>query len=617
MTTTLQLVTQNTTVSNRQRLTLLSSQPSAVHVISIANQLRTDLANDTDPAKGAALVGFLQAGTGAVPRTAQGKMRESVSLSDFGIVSGTANQSVNVQKAADAAKAAGVPLRINAVGPATTYAFTNVDIAGLDVIVDPGVSMIAYTGATGYSFVAVGSALSRITKPTRLFNARLDGGGTMSGVFSASYCDDPQVHDCGTSNIPTGVSPDGSGVAFAECIRPRVIRGLYHGGRQGVLFYSCTNPVADHVVTSGQGRDGILFYTNPAGTTTTDAFAVGCHATDYSINGDAGRSGIHFYGVRRARAIGTTSGDDNSQIHDDTGALRFRDCEDFFASGYNISVCRSGLVVNEIGDYAAAPHSIVVRGEIGQGDVSNVVKYGVFVTTGVHCPVVGARVRGVSSLASSAGIYHAGNGPISGCLLSDCANTGINAIGENAVVGNTLIRSGAGGTALPGISVSGRGVISGNTFSDDRGSALATLAIRVRTGAVTTVGENSYGVGITDFVQADSGSTIKRDSALIRQKFAGVPASLAGTIENGVRGVDTNGVVYLRLGSAWRRMEPKMLSATIGATQTTVAHGLGYTPTTVNVMPSADARVWQSAVADSTNVYLTASTSASCAISVQ
>lgn len=50
------------------------------------DQLRADLANPNDPAKGAGMVGFLQAGEGAIGRTSQNKMRERVSVRDFGAV---------------------------------------------------------------------------------------------------------------------------------------------------------------------------------------------------------------------------------------------------------------------------------------------------------------------------------------------------------------------------------------------------------------------------------------------------------------------------------------------------------------------------------------------------
>jgi hypothetical protein len=50
-----------------------------------ALDLRADLASTTI-GKGAALVGFKQAGTGSVDRTAQDKMRETVSVKDFGAV---------------------------------------------------------------------------------------------------------------------------------------------------------------------------------------------------------------------------------------------------------------------------------------------------------------------------------------------------------------------------------------------------------------------------------------------------------------------------------------------------------------------------------------------------
>lgn len=51
--------------------------------VAAADAVRADLA---DPAKGAALVGFRQSGTGAVATTVQSKMLETVSVKDFGAV---------------------------------------------------------------------------------------------------------------------------------------------------------------------------------------------------------------------------------------------------------------------------------------------------------------------------------------------------------------------------------------------------------------------------------------------------------------------------------------------------------------------------------------------------
>jgi hypothetical protein len=60
----------------------------------------------------------------------------------------------------------------------------------------------------------------------------------------------------------------------------------------------------------------------------------------------------------------------------------------------------------------------------------------------------------------------------------------------------------------------------------------------------------------------------------------------------------------------------KKLTATVGTTQQTIAHGLNRVPSLILIKPKGNGNVWESTSADATNIYLTASISTTCDIYV-
>lgn len=111
-----------------------------------------ELASATDTT-GSALVGFLQIGTGATPRTAQNKSRDTVSLKDFGAVGdGTTDDTIAIQAAVDACVITGKTLLATS-GKYRTTSVINVggklNLIGEGYAVDRGTG-VANTGTWFY-----------------------------------------------------------------------------------------------------------------------------------------------------------------------------------------------------------------------------------------------------------------------------------------------------------------------------------------------------------------------------------------------------------------------------------------------------------------------------------
>jgi len=114
---------------------------------------------------GSALIGFLQAGTGAVARTAQAKMRDAVSVEDFGAVGdGVTNDTVAIQAAIDAVSTAGggrlylgpKTYIVNQVGLGCLTAKSNVFMVGSSSVLKMG------SAASACAIIHSASAVSNL-----------------------------------------------------------------------------------------------------------------------------------------------------------------------------------------------------------------------------------------------------------------------------------------------------------------------------------------------------------------------------------------------------------------------------------------------------------------------
>lgn len=168
------------TIPASQIINTPSGTVAATNVQGAINEIVSDLAASS----GSSLVGFVQSGTGAVTRTAQSKMRDAVSVKDFGAVGdGVADDTVAIQAALDSV---GVGGTVNI--PAGTYKTT----AALNVkkaIIVSGASMdgtIINNTGVGNSFYLRDTTVPTYTNGAVLQNMTIQGSASAAvGI----YCD--------------------------------------------------------------------------------------------------------------------------------------------------------------------------------------------------------------------------------------------------------------------------------------------------------------------------------------------------------------------------------------------------------------------------------------------
>lgn len=153
---------------------------SLTYRVVIKNSAGSVTLHDIDPvnpgilssltaSSGSSLLGFIQAGTGAVARTAQAKMRERFSVKDFGATGdGTTDDTTNCQAAMTAAKAAGAELYF----PEGTY---RINASSLTLQFDGGnlLSKFKITGAGARATIIKATATGG-ARPLFAFTASAD-----------------------------------------------------------------------------------------------------------------------------------------------------------------------------------------------------------------------------------------------------------------------------------------------------------------------------------------------------------------------------------------------------------------------------------------------------------
>lgn len=147
----------------------------AINELDVEKVSIVDLANTSDPSKGASLVGFQQAGTGAVARTSEEKMRDRVHVKDFGAAtSATAAENlVAIQNALNAGK------HIDFGSAADSYSING-----------------TLTLASGHMLNLCGATITQTVDQTPIFDASgTDNvtikGGRFVGKSEATYVNSP------------------------------------------------------------------------------------------------------------------------------------------------------------------------------------------------------------------------------------------------------------------------------------------------------------------------------------------------------------------------------------------------------------------------------------------
>lgn len=241
---------------------------------------------------GSALIGFLQAGTGAASRTVQAKLRETVSVIDFGAVGdGTTNDWAACQKACDYVQALGGGTVLFPPGYTFRIAANSIVIWGSNVKLN-GYGATIYFDNAGGSAGTYGDPITVLGKQNGLayYSPQVAGTYTSPATYSGASAASKNVSIEGfTITYGTFSSDTINGISGMNCqhvtVKNCVVNDAPQTGFAWVATdnFDCLDVTLENCLVDGSGMQAYRFnsYTPNAGAMT--ATMINCKSLDTQL----------------------------------------------------------------------------------------------------------------------------------------------------------------------------------------------------------------------------------------------------------------------------------------------------------------------------------------------